>query len=413
MPTTRRDLFKMTLAAGGAAGVGLAVPSWLRAQPPATPPPAPVPVAPMEGVAKADRPLRILILGGTGFTGPHQVRYALARGHRLTLFNRGRRPKDWPAEVEELTGDRNTGDLASLAGDRTWDAVIDNPTTLPFWVRDAGRVLAGRTEHYVFISTLSVYADNAGTGADETAPTAPYEGEDAMAETLDSLRASQFALYGPLKAASEREAEKQFPGKTTIIRPGLIVGPGDDTDRYTYWPVRLDRGGEVLAPGDGTDPVQVIDARDLAEWTIRMVENRTLGTYNATGPAYRMTMADMLCGIRAATTAGAELTWVPTPFLEEHGAQPWSDLPAWIPAGPETSGFGTRSIARALAAGLTFRPHAQTALETLAWWKTLPAERRETLRAGLKPEREKEILAAWKAKQAEAKAKVEGGGSGG
>lgn len=399
MPTTRRDLFKLTLAAGGAAGLGLAVPSWLRAQPPATPPPPPVPVPPMEGVAKAAKPLRILILGGTGFTGPHQVRYALARGHELTLFNRGRRPKEWPAEVEELTGDRNTGDLASLAGERTWDAVIDNPTSVPFWVRDAGRVLAGRTDHYVFISTLSVYAADAAVGADETAPTAPYEGADVMAETLDTLRASQFALYGPLKAASEREAEKQFPGKTTVIRPGLIVGPGDETDRYTYWPVRLDRGGEVLAPGDGTDPVQVIDARDLAEWTIRMVEARTLGTYNATGPAYRMTMADMLCGIRAATTAGADLTWVPVPFLEEQGAQPWSDLPAWIPAGPETSGFGTRSIARALAAGLTFRPHAQTALDTLAWWRTLPAERRAELRAGLKPEREQAILAAWKAKE--------------
>jgi 2'-hydroxyisoflavone reductase len=327
------------------------------------------------------------------------VRYALARGHKLTLFNRGRRPKDWPAEVEELTGDRNTGDLAALA-DRTWDVCIDNPTTVPFWVRDAGRVLQGKVGQYVFISTLSAYASNAQVGMDESVPTAVYEGEDMMAETLDTLRESQFALYGPLKAASEREAEKWFPGITTIIRPGLIVGPGDETDRYTYWPVRLDRGGEVVAPGDGSDPVQVIDARDLAEWTIRMVENRTFGTFNAVGPGYRVTMEDLLCGIRAATTAGAELTWVPTSFLEEQGAQPWSDLPVWVPSDPENAGFGTRSNARAIAAGLTFRPLAQTALETLAWWKTLPAERQATLRAGLTPEREQAILAAWKAKQA-------------
>jgi 2'-hydroxyisoflavone reductase len=399
MSTTRRDLLKMTVTAGGALGLGLAAPSVLRGQEPAAPPPPPVPVAPLEGVAKAARPLKILILGGTGFTGPHQVRYALARGHELTLFNRGRRPKEWPAEVEELTGDRNTGDLAALA-DRTWDVCIDNPTTLPFWVRDAGKLLAGKVGQYVFISTLSAYASNAEPGMGEDAPTAVYEGEDVMAETLDTLRESQFALYGPLKAASEREAEKQFPGITTVIRPGLIVGPGDETDRYTYWPVRLDRGGEVVAPGDGSDPVQVIDARDLAEWTIRMVEDRTFGAFNAVGPGYRVTMADLLCGIRAATTAGAELTWIPTAFLEEQGAQPWSDLPVWVPSGPETAGFGTRSNARAIAAGLTFRPLAQTALETLAWWKTLPADRQATLRAGLSPERERELLAAWKAKQA-------------
>jgi uncharacterized membrane protein YphA (DoxX/SURF4 family) len=151
----------------------------------------------------------------------------------------------------------------------------------------------------------------------------------------------------------------------------------------------------VVAPGDGSDPVQVIDARDLAEWTIRMVEGRSFGTFNAVGPAYRVPMADLLCGIRAATTAGAELTWIPAAFLEEHGAQPWSDMPVWVPSGPETAGFGTRSNARAIAAGLTFRPLAKTALDTLAWWKTLPAERQATLRAGLTPERERDLLAAW------------------
>ena len=215
------------------------------------------------GMAK-ERPLNILILGGTGFIGPHQVRYALARGHKVTLFNRGRQPKDWPGEVEELLGDRNTGDLKTLEG-REWDVCIDNPTTLPFWVRDAGKALKGKVKQYVFISTISVYAGD-DRPADETSALAPYGGKDPMAETQDTVKASGMTLYGPLKALSEAEARKQFgEAATTIIRPGLIVGPGDETDRFTYWPVRLARGGEVAAPGDGSDPVQFIDARDLAE----------------------------------------------------------------------------------------------------------------------------------------------------
>jgi 2'-hydroxyisoflavone reductase len=399
MTTTRRDLLKLaTTGAVGLGGLGFA-PAALRGQSPAPPAPPPaVDVPPLEGVEKAARPLSILILGGTGFTGPHQVRYALARGHTLTLFNRGRRPKEWPGEVEELTGDRNTGDLSALDG-RTWDVCIDNPTTLPFWVRDAGRALQGKVGQYVFISTISVYAAEDQPWADESAATAPYEGPDAMAETLESLQASGYALYGPLKAASEREAERWFPGKTTLIRPGLIVGPGDESDRFTYWPVRLDRGGDVLAPGDGSDAVQVIDARDLAEWTIRMVEAGTTGTFNATGPAHELTMADLLCGVRAATTAGAKLHWVPADFLAEHQVSPWADMPAWVPGGAETDGFGRRSVRRAVAAGLTFRPLARTALDTLAWFRSLPAERQASLKAGIAPEREKEVLAAWKAKQ--------------
>ncbi len=245
----------------------------------------------------AAKQLRILILGGTGFTGPHQVRYALGRGHKVTLFNRGRKPGAWPDQVEELIGDRNTGDLKALEG-REWDVCIDNPTTLPFWVRDIGRVLHGKIQQYVFISTISVYAAD-DEPADESASLARYTGADAMAETLESLRANVGELYGPLKALSEQEAQRQFPGMTTIIRPGLIVGPGDESDRFTYWPVRLSRGGEVLAPGDGSDPVQIIDARDLAEWTIRMAESRTFGTLNATGPDQSIEMREMLAGYRS------------------------------------------------------------------------------------------------------------------
>ncbi|MFI4903161.1 MAG: NAD-dependent epimerase/dehydratase family protein [Burkholderiales bacterium] len=335
----------------------------------------------------------MLILGGTGFTGPHQVRYALARGHKITLFNRGRESNPWPGDVEVLIGDRNTGDLKALAG-RDWDVCIDNPTSLPFWVRDAGAALRGHVRQYIFISTVSVYADN-DQAADESLPLAKYTGKDALAETVETFRANVGELYGPLKAASEAEAAKQFPGITTIIRPGLIVGPGDPTDRFTYWPVRLARGGEVLAPGDGSDPVQFIDARDLAEWTIRMAESRTFGTFNATGPAAALDMRGMLDTIAGTVHADARMTWVPAEFLEAEQVSAWGDMPVWVPAKGDSAGFARRSIRRALDAGLTFRPLATTSAETLAWFRAQPADRQTKLRAGMSPEREAEVLAKW------------------
>ena len=206
-----------------------------------------------------------------------------------------------------MLGDRN-GKLEALKG-RQWDVVIDIPTTLPVWVRDAAEVLKGNVGRYVFISTISVYSDNSKPGMDETGPLAKYEGADAMKETRETLLASKFALYGPLKVQSEREAEKWFPGQTLIIRPGLIVGPGDETDRFTYWPVRVDRGGEIMAPGNPSDPVQFIDARDLAEWTIRMVEQGNVGTFNATGPKSKLSIQQMLEGIKKVTTAASSFTW--------------------------------------------------------------------------------------------------------
>jgi 2'-hydroxyisoflavone reductase len=351
------------------------------------------------GTAKRPRkPLRILILGGTGFTGPYQVRYALSRGHKVTLFNRGKQPHEWPGAVEELIGDRNTGDLKALEG-REWDVCIDNPTTLPFWVRDAGRVLHDKVRHYIFISTISVYADNLKP-ADESAPLANYLGKDAMTETMESLRAKVGELYGPLKALSEKEAEKQFPGKTAIIRPGLIVGPGDETDRFSYWPVRLNRGGEVLAPGDGSDPVQIIDARDLGEWTIRVAESRVMGTFNATGPEHPLLMREMLSGIASAIHADPKLVWASTDFLESQKVEAWSDMPVWVPARGDSAGFAKRSIAKVLAAGLTFRPLGTTASDTLAWFKEQPAERQAKLRAGITPAREAEVLSKWKSTSA-------------
>ncbi|MGH2348523.1 MAG: NAD-dependent epimerase/dehydratase family protein, partial [bacterium] len=231
--TSRRELLKVVAAAGPAFNLGR--PSSARAVSTGT-------------IGRASRSLRILILGGTGFTGPYQVRYAVARGHHVTVFNRGRRQVDLPDSVEHLRGDRDIGDLKSLQG-KPWDVVVDNPTTLPFWVRAAAAVLKGHVSQYVFISTISVYADVSKAGMDEDTPLLKYTGRDAMAETAESIR-GRSQLYGQLKAISEATAQQSFPGRTTVIRPGLIVGPGDDTDRFTYWPARLDRGGEILAPGE-------------------------------------------------------------------------------------------------------------------------------------------------------------------
>ena len=375
MSLSKRKFIKVSTMAGGAVGAGFLAPQRTR------------------GAQEKPRPLRILILGGTGFTGPFQVRYAMERGHKVTVFNRGKtRPGELPEGVEQLLGDRN-GQLDALK-DRKWDVVIDNPTSVPVWVRDVAQVLKGNVDRYVFISTISVYADNTQQN-DETAPLAKYEGADAMKETRETLLASDFRLYGPLKALSEQEAEKWFLKKTLVIRPGLIVGPGDQTDRFTYWPVRIDRGGEVLAPGDPKDPVQFIDARDLAEWTIRMVENGETGNYNATGPAAELGVGEMLAGIKAALGSNASFTWADTDFLEAQKVAPWSDMPVWVPPRGEEGGLSRTSIKRALGEGLTFRPLPETARDTLAWFKTLPAERQAKLKAGLTAEREKEVIDAW------------------
>src|SRR5436190_5132842 len=335
--TTRRDFLKLSAMAGGTAGLG-----WLAGS---------TGINASGAVARPPKPLKILMLGGPGFTGPFQVRYALNRGHQVTVFNRGRtHPGELPKEAEQLLGDRN-GKLDALKG-RTWDVVIDNPTTLPVWVRDAAQVLKGNVDRYAFISTISVYADTSKP-VDENSALAEYKGADPMKETMKNVVDSKFQLYGPLKALSEKEAQKWFPEKTLIIRPGLIVGPGDETDRFTYWPVRIDRGGEVLAPGERDDPVQLIDARDLAEWTIRMVENGETGVYNATGPAKQLNIGNMLDQTRAALNSDANFIWANEKFLTEQKVQAWSDMPVW--AGAEDAITRT-NISRALAKGLTFRP---------------------------------------------------------
>ena len=365
MYASRRDLFRFSALAAAA----LALPALADTRP--------------------TKPMRLLILGGTGFIGPHQVRYALARGHHVTVFNRGRQKEVWPGPVEELLGDRN-GDLKALEG-RDWDVCIDNPTSLPVWVRDAARVLKGHIGQYVFISTISVYAAN-DKPADETAPLVAYNGDDPMAETVKSLNANP-RLYGPLKALSEKEAQTQYgEATTTIIRPSLIVGPGDETDRFTYWPVRLVRGGEILAPGDGSDPVQFIDSRDLAEWTIRLAEQRGTGVFNAAGPARPITMQQMLAGIGQGVGVDPKLVWGAPDFLRANNVSAWSDMPVWMPSQGRTFGFHRRDISRAIAAGLACRPLPLTAADTLAWFRTLSPERQGKLRAGLASEREAELL---------------------
>ena len=379
MSTSRRTFLKLSALAGGS--VGLTLLSGGSAFSTDKP-------------RRAPKRLRILILGGTGFTGPFQVRYALSRGHQVTVFNRGRtHPGELPKEAEQLLGDRN-GKLDALKG-RKWDVVIDNPTTLPVWVRDAAEILKGNVDRYVFISTISVYADTSKLGMDETAPLAKYNGADPMKETNATMRAGNFALYGPLKAVSEAETEKWFPGKALIIRPGYIVGPGDESDRFTYWPVRVERGGEVLAPGTPADPIQIIDARDLAEWTIRMVEQGTVGSFNAVGPKSKLGMGRMLDVIRQTTNSEARFTWVDDKFLTSEKII--DDIPIWTSPHGSEIGYSTMNINKAVGKGLTFRPLSDTTRATLDWFRKQPTSRQLKMRAGIKPERETEVLAAWHA----------------
>ena len=390
MSTDRRTFLKLSAAAGSAFALSNTRVGSLEA-------------APVREEKRLDRapgraaaPLNILILGGTGFTGPEQVEYALARGHKVTLFNRNRtRPDMFKGKVDQLIGDLGA-DTSALKG-KKFDVVLDNPTTFPFWVRNAAQYLAGNVGHYIFISTISVYPDNSVPGADESASTTPMpEGVDPYT----TVREHGGQYYGALKSFSEREVAKHYGSAYTIVRPGLIVGPLDRSDRFTYWPARIDRGGEVLAPGTPDDPAQFIDSRDLAEFMVRLAEGKVLGTFNATGPAKPTTMAEVLYGIKAVTTSGASFTWVPSDFLASQGVRGWRHMPIWLPPNGPTAGFLRRSVAKALAAGLTFRPLAVTAKDTLDWHKTRPAEEQKaTLEgavAGIPPAKEAEVLAAWK-----------------
>lgn len=327
--------------------------------------------------------MKLLVLGGTVFLGRHIVAEALAHGHEVTLFNRGQHNPDLFPEVEKLRGNRN-GNLETLRG-RRWDAVIDTCGYIPRLVRASAELLAQSVEHYTFISSISVYADFSAPGLNENAPVGKLQ-DEAIEEITGET-------YGPLKALCEQAMENAMPGRALIIRPGLIVGPHDPTDRFTYWPYRVAQGGEVLAPGHPDRPVQIIDVRDLAKWIVRMVEAGKTGTYNATGPDYTLTIGHLLETCRSVSRSNATFMWVDEGFLLAVGVQPWMELPLWVPDTEEYRGFSAVNCTKAISDGLSFRPLAETIQDTLAWVTTRPSD--TPWRAGLKREREKELLQQW------------------
>jgi 2'-hydroxyisoflavone reductase len=365
MDLTRRSFLRLA-AAGSCLGLASrhAPASWLQPQ----------------GTASGVTPKKILILGGTGFLGPHIVESARKRGHVLTLFNRGRTNPQLFPDVEKLQGDRD-GKLQALEG-RSFDAVVDTSGHVPRIVRASAELLRDSVQHYVFISSIGLYARSL-PGMDETAPVRTLEDESVEQITATTL--------GPLKALCERAAEHVMPGRVANLRAGWIVGPGDGLNHFTYWLVRIDRGGEVLAPGSPEDPVQFIDARDLADWIVRVVEDRVVGIYNATGPGERIGFVDLFEECKEVTGSRADLTWVDAAFLEKQKVRPLSDLPMWSPAGTYP---GDVSVKKAIGKGLTFRPLATTIQDTLEWWKSLPKARR-ILSVGLDPVREAQVLKAW------------------
>lgn len=412
--TTRREF--LVTAAGTAAAMGLA------------------PVLARAGAGRAAAPRKILVLGGTRFIGPHIVDAAKARGHAVTLFNRGftekmrgevipgvehlygNRDPDKPAdETKNEKGDYANTDgpkgLESLKG-RSWDAVIDTSGFYPRIVRASAELLAPNVKHYVFVSTVSVYASEETPDADETAVVGMMG--DPTVETMGP----EYKFYGPLKALCEQAVEKAFPGRCANVRPGYIVGPGDGSDRFSYWPLHVRCGGEVLAPGTPEDPIQIIDGRDLAAWLVHLAEVGTAGTFNAVGPEKPLTMGQVLETCRKVCGSDARFTWIPAEFLEKEVPGEGLDLPIWTPGTGKTAGFHRRSNARAVKAGLTFRPLETIVKDILAWF---PGEFERRIRvtkrlideaakkgapkpampdptkqrAGLTPEREAEVLKLW------------------
>jgi 2'-hydroxyisoflavone reductase len=323
----------------------------------------------------------LLIIGGTGFLGRHLVEAALGEGHRATLFNRGLSGPWLFPEVEKIEGDRE-GDLSPLLG-RRWDAVIDTCGYVPRAVRASAGLLADAVHHYTFVSSISVYSDAIEPGADEEAPV--QELSDPTVEEVTE------ETYGGLKALCERAAEEVMPGRVLNVRPGLISGPHDPTDRFTYWPRRISVGGEVLAPDHEGRRVQYIDVRDLAAWIIKMSQQRRTGTYNATGPDYELQMGRLLQECEAVGGAGAQLVWVSEDFLEENEVEPFTELPLWLPR--KYAALLDIDCSRAIEAGLTFRPLAETIEDVLDWDRARTAGREPA--AGLRPEREQELLRAW------------------
>jgi 2'-hydroxyisoflavone reductase len=363
MPTTRRSFLVSSIAAG------VAAPLIARPRP----------------VGRAPAPLKLLVIGGTGHLGPATVAPAVARGHQVTLFNRGRTDPGLFADLEQIQGDRQKADdVAKLKG-RKWDAVIDNVAYFPQHVTLVAEALAGNVGQYVLISSVSVYPKFGTDTApvDERTPVAELKEKDPKRITAEN--------YGALKALCEQAAAAVFPGRCTQVRPGYIVGPRDRSDRFTYWPVRVANGGEILAPGDPEAEFQVVDVRDLGEWIVHACEQQSFGEFNTVGFRGRYSIEEMLHGAKCALNEEARFTWVTDAFLAEHKVRSWMDLP-WTPKAE----LGHIANDRALAAGLKFRPLADTIRDTHLWAKERAADYKP--RAGLPPAREQELLAAWRAR---------------
>jgi 2'-hydroxyisoflavone reductase len=350
-------------------------------------------------VTTRSKPLRILMLGATGFIGPHFVAAAVARGHAVSvlLHDKGKGDANLPPGAEPLLGDRN-GDLKSIVN-RDWDAVFDLATYVPNWVRTLGEALKGRVRHYTFVSTISVYADPAAS--DEGSALAPYT--DSADPYSLTARGKQ---YGPLKVLCEREAQQQFPDRTLVLRPGHLIGPGEKVGAFTYLPARMERGGEILAAGTPLDPVQFIDVRDLADWALHMAEQSEIGTFNTTGPDLPIGWGEMLGAIRGTQAVPLTLTWVPLAWVTKQVVGYFNPFVFW-PAEVGSPGLNRIRIDKARAKGLSFRPLSTTALDTLAWYKAQPASRQREALLGFGVHaalddimtREKGLLAQWQAEQ--------------
>lgn len=364
--TSRRELIGGAIAGAGLALAGGALLGGRKAH------------AEEEGPAKGGKKLKLLILGGTGFLGPHTVRAALARGHEMTLFNRGRTNTHLFPELEKLKGDRD-GRLDALKG-RQWDAVIDTSGYVPRIVKMSAELLKDSVKHYVFISTISVYP---GFGTDNY----PITEDSEVATMPDPTDETVRKFYGPLKVLCEEQAEAAFPGRCTNIRPGLIVGPGDPTDRFSYWPKRVMDGGRILAPGDGTTLVQAIDARDLGEWTIHCIERQVFGVYNATGYDAPITFEEFLHGAKCAINHKCDFEWASEEFLADQKVRPFMQMPLWIPA----AALPYVHVEKAIDAGLTFRPIAITAADTAEWIRS-DRNPKKPWRTGITAEHEKALL---------------------
>ncbi len=373
--TTRREFLGKAALVGGAIGLS----SVVRAADDAAKPSAP-------GGKK------VLILGGTSFIGPHVVELLRERGHQITLFNRGKTNPGLFSDLENLVGDRDPDKgegLKALAG-RSFDWVVDTSGHYPRHVSATAKLVAGSASHYLFVSSLSALRDHKTPNADESYPVATLADE-----TVETMGES-FENFGGLKALCEKAAEAAMPGRATTVRPGLIVGPRDNVPRFTYWPVRVRRGGEIAAPGDPADPVQYIDVRDLAAFIVRALEKSHYGVYHVNGPTTPTSIGEVLYGCKAVTGGDARFTWIPADFLAAQGIQPWSHMPLWIPPAGEYAGFHTVDVSKAIAAGLTTRPLAETVRATLDWFDTWPKDKPFPWRGGMEPEKEQALLQAWR-----------------